>query len=461
MHQAHGHAVVLGAGFAGLLAAGVLAEQFAAVTVVERDRLPDSPIQRRGIPQGRHLHSLLSRGSHALEELHPGILDTLTAAGAHKIDGANLSKVYTRMGPYTMNRTGSLADPDALAIYLASRPFLEFHLRQRIADHPNVTFRDGLDVIGFDTPSADHVAGAQVADRNTGTRSSIAANLVVDALGRSTRTPELLERLGYGPPDERVMPGRGAYYSQLVTMPSGSIRERLVLVQPDRGARRGGLIAYEHDTWMLTVTGPADDFSDPPADFADMLALAERFAPRQIMAALRAAKPLGPVQPFRYPGGSWQRYDRMDRFPSGLLVIGDALCRLDPIFGQGMTVAALQALALRDHLAEYGTAAPQLFFGATAHHIGPVWSMNRATAGAGTPQRGLAGRLMSWIRGQVLQAAANDIVITERLMRVSSLIDPPDILRDPVLLGRALMGNLMRRNPFDVSLRAQRLSGAR
>jgi 2-polyprenyl-6-methoxyphenol hydroxylase-like FAD-dependent oxidoreductase len=124
------HAVVLGAGMAGLLTARVLSEFYEHVTVVERDRLPDSPIQRKGIPQGRHLHSFLSRGCHLIEELFPGIRDELVDAGANVVDDGDLSRVYTRIGAYEMNRSEKFADPAALVFYLASRPFVEFHVRR-------------------------------------------------------------------------------------------------------------------------------------------------------------------------------------------------------------------------------------------------------------------------------------------------------------------------------------------
>jgi len=124
------HAVVLGAGMAGLLTARVLSEFYEHVAVVERDRLPDSPIQRKGIPQGRHLHSFLSRGCHLIEELFPGIRDELVDAGANVVDDGDLSRVYTRIGAYEMNRSEKFADPAALVFYLASRPFVEFHVRR-------------------------------------------------------------------------------------------------------------------------------------------------------------------------------------------------------------------------------------------------------------------------------------------------------------------------------------------
>src|SRR5580693_4581159 len=133
------HAVVLGASMAGLLAARSLSEFFDAVTVVERDPLPDTGAARRGVPQGRHLHALLARGAQVLEELFPGILDELVLDGAHYLDGRDLSLLHYDVGGHLMVRTGSAT---SLTLYLASRPFLEEHVRARLRSIPNVTLLD-------------------------------------------------------------------------------------------------------------------------------------------------------------------------------------------------------------------------------------------------------------------------------------------------------------------------------
>lgn len=438
------HAVVLGAGMAGLLAARVLSEFFGSVTIVERDVLPDTADQRKGIPQGRHLHSMLSRGWHVLEELFPGILGEAAAAGAYVLDDGDLSRVYLRAGPYALNRTGKFADPTALVTYLASRPFIEFHVRRRVGALGNVTFVDSHDVLA-PIATRDRVTGVRIVNRDNGNEISLDADLVVDAMGRAARTPAFLEDLGYGRPQEQLCTTRATYSSVLVSIPENMFTEKLMLVTDARsGQPRGGLTAYEHGAWMLTVGRMAID-PDPPSDLAGVLALAEQFTPPSIMAGLRTAEQLGDVSVFRYTGAVWRRYDRMSRFPTGLLVIGDGLCSLNPIYGQGMTVAALEALALRDFLAN-GSRAPQQFFRAAAKHIEPVWAMNKSNdraPAAGRPS--LSTRLSNWTVNKALNAAANDIVLTEALHRVASLIDPPSALLNPALIPRVIIGNLKHR----------------
>jgi 2-polyprenyl-6-methoxyphenol hydroxylase-like FAD-dependent oxidoreductase len=439
------HAVVLGAGMAGLLAARVLSDFYDQVTVVERDRLPDSVIQRKGVPQGRHLHSFLSRGCQLLDQFFPGIWAELADAGAHVMDDGDLSRIYTRLGAYQMNRSEKFADPAALVFYLASRPFVEFHVRRRVAALANVNVIDRHDITEPTVVARDRITGVLLVDRDTGERRTLDADLVVDAMGRAARTPALLERLGYGRPEEERSEANWAYSSQLLRIPDGTIAEKMLLIESGEGLPRAGLSAYEHDTWILTL-GRRETDGDPPTDLAGMLALAEQCMPRHAMAALRSAQPLDNVAVFRNMGGLWRRYDRMRDFPAGLLVIGDALCSLNPIYGQGMTMAALEALTLQGYLRD-GAAKPLEFFRAAAKHIGPVWAMNqsRDRVPSAEERRSLRARLTTSAMNYALKTAQHDIVLTERFFRVSHLVDPPSRLQDPALIGRVVLAGRRRR----------------
>jgi 2-polyprenyl-6-methoxyphenol hydroxylase-like FAD-dependent oxidoreductase len=427
---------------AGLLAARVVSEFYEAVTVIERDRLPDGPTQRKGIPQGPHLHNLMNRGTHVLEELFPGFLEEIVAAGANVIDDGDLSRVYARFGRYGLNRSGKFADPSTVAFYLASRPFLEFHVRRRVSALANVRFLDAHEAVEPLAATADRVTGVLVVERATGVASALSADLVVDAMGRAARTPAFLEKLGYGRPVERRSAARANYSSQLLRIPEGLFAERLIFVQGQSAG--GGLLAYEGGTWILSV-GRAG--AEPPTDFAGMIEVAEQFAPPSVVAGLRSAEPVGDVAVFRFYDAVWRRYDRMPRFPVGLLVMGDALCTLNPIYGQGMTLAALEALALQDYL-RGDSAVSQEYFRAAAEYIGPTWAMNQANDGTQTPAQGwraVSRRLANWVVSAGMTAAERDMVLTERFFRVAQLFDPPSRLRDPSLFMRVILGNLRRR----------------
>lgn len=433
------HSVVLGAGIAGLLAAAALADAGHRVSIVERDRLPDSPSHRRGVPQGPHLHSVLAKGWQTLEDLVPGVISDAIAAGAHVLDDARLgARMHIQNGPYAFNRTDPVSDPDALTTYLVTRAQLEYSLRRRVTALPNIVIKEGCDVVDLIAAQPDRITGVTITDRSSGETQALDAALVVDATGRATRTPLLLERLGYERPPQRSFTVHGVYYSQQITMPDqDSFPERLILVLQAGDAGRGGLAAGEHDTWTLTIAAHSKEHPKPPNSLTHMIALAEEFVPAHIHVALRDAHSLTDVTVYRYPGGTWHRYDRSAHHPEGLLVIGDALCCLDPIYGQGVTMAARQAYALRTHLREHRNIDTKRLHQSLAELIGPVWATNQPPRQIRNRSRKdkVRHRAIGWLRRKMLEAA-DDIVVTERLIRIVHMVDPPQRLLEPSLLYR-------------------------
>jgi 2-polyprenyl-6-methoxyphenol hydroxylase-like FAD-dependent oxidoreductase len=163
-----GHAVVLGASMGGLLTARVLADFYRTVTVVERDILPDGPVNRQGVPQGRHGHILMRRGSQILSDLFPGLMDDLEADGAPVWSDGDLSKVDVSFRGHQILRNGHFSDLASTRFYSPSRPFLEFHVRQRIRELEDVTLRQGHDVHEpTHTPERDHITGVRIVNRQS------------------------------------------------------------------------------------------------------------------------------------------------------------------------------------------------------------------------------------------------------------------------------------------------------
>ena len=420
-------AIVCGAGMGGLLAARVLSEFYDTVTVVERDTLSDRAAARRGVRQGRHSHVLTSRGLQEFAELFPGLLDELVAAGATVCDEGDLSRVSIRVGGREYNRSCTFADPGSVVVYLLSRPMLESIVRRRVRAIANVRFLDGHDVVEPVATRPGRVTGARVFNRETHEERVLDADLVVDAMGRGARTPAFLDNLGFGRPDTDHSTANATYASQLLRIPAGVINEKMTMVFPEPNLPTGGaLSACEHNTWMLTVYRL--DQLDPPADFAGLIELATRFVSPALTAALQAgAEPLGQMDVFRYPGGAWRRYDQMPQFPDGLLVFGDAICSLSPIYTQGMTVAALEAVALRDCLSYSGLELSRRFFDAAAAVIGPQWTSNQFNDlyMYTSDDRPPVSEELLFLREEVLLAAESSSVLTEKLFRTMNLVDPP------------------------------------
>ena len=447
MVESGGRAVVLGASMGGLLAARVLSDFYRTVTIVERDDLPTAAINRRGVPQGRHAHALLARSSYILDELFPGFLDDLVAGGVSVWDNGDLSKVKVSVGGHDFSRTGTLPKSLSMPLYFPSRPFLESSVLRRVRAIPNVTILDGHAVAGLtSTPDNDRVTGVRVVDR-AGSPTPLTADLVVDATGRGSRMPVFLEELGYGRPREDELVVRLAYASQLLHIPAGTIPQNFTAVFPEPGRpKTWALLGYENDIWIHTVGSMAGH--EPPSGWADMLAFGADCVSADMLDALRAAEPLGEVTQYRVPSNRWRRYDKMRRTPKGLIAFGDAICSFNPIYGQGMTVAAVEATILRDCLGRGDRdGLPRRFFGATAKKLRVAWQ-TAVGSDLALPEvegpRPLSMKISNAYIDWVLRGAEKDPVITGYFLRVTGMVDSPTSLFKPSLMLRVARANRHR-----------------
>ncbi|GAA0907335.1 hydroxylase [Virgisporangium aurantiacum] len=421
---------------AGLLAARVLADEYERVTVVERDPLPPAADNRRGVPQGRHGHTLLPSGADIIDELFPGLLGELVAAGAPRLD--NYTAV--RFVPDGVHRLAPPAPPVEF-LHQASRPLLEAAVRTRIRGLTNVEILDGCAFVGLVTSAArDRVTGARVFRHGAPAEQVLTADLVIDATGRGSRTPTRLAELGYRRPPEDEVEIDLRYASRLIRFEPGAVPEQLTLIGPTpRRPRAMALFAYENDTWLFTVSGYAGHH--PAADYRAMVEFAAPFAPPHIVAALRDARPLADVSTFRFRANRRRRYERMRRFPRGLLVVGDAMCSFNPIYGQGMSVAAKQAIVLRHCLRRGDGRLARRFFRLAARPVGTAWRM-AVGADLALPQvdgpRSPAVRLGNAYVHRVLVAAEHDPVVAARFLRVSAFLDKPSRLMAPSIIARII-----------------------
>src|SRR6266542_4919334 len=461
-------AVVLGASMAGLLAARVLADAYTQVTVIDRDELPEASTHRRGVPHGRHLHALLARGQQALEELFPGLTAELVAHGAAAGDVLGNGRWFIGGHRLRQAHTGLVA-------LCASRPFLEGHVRARVRALPNLTILDRCQVIGLaTTPDGRRVTGVRAlrrADGNAGAEEVLGADLVIDATGRGSRTPTWLQALGYArPPTERVRIGLG-YATRTFRLPPDALGGDLGILHgstPEH-PRGGALFVLEGGRWMLTLGGILGDY--PPTDPDGFLAFARSLRFPDIYEAIRDGEPLDDPVGFRFPASVRRRYERLGRFPDGLLVVGDAVCSFNPIYGQGMSVAALQSLTLRRHLQRGVRPQPRRVFRDLARIVDVPWEI---AVGGDLVFPGVQGRRTARVRlvnaylGRLHAAAAHDARLAGAFLRVAGLVAPPESLLRPSIAVRVLrngrhpaVGTGGRLQPPDAVRAAQTLVDSR
>ena len=444
MRKVGDQAVVLGASMAGLLAARVLTDAYERVTVVDRDPLPATAENRKGVPQGRHAHVLVPRGAQILDELFPGLLDELVAGGAPVI--RDLGELRFSPAGHRLRLEGRPPQP---FICQASRPLLEGHVRARVRALPTVEILDLCEVVGLVTTTArDRVTGVRLLPNAARVEERLGADLVVDATGRGGRSAAWLAAVGYDrPPQEQLTIHLKYATRHLRLRPDALPGQKFVTIGAEPGRPTGlVLLAEEADRWILTVIGYGRHH--PPTDPEGFLAFVETIAPPDVLAAIRDAEPLDDIVAFRFPANLRRRYERVRRFPAGLLVLGDALCSTNPAYALGMSVAALQAAALQHTLASGDRDLARRFFRTAAKPVGMAWQLTVGSDLA-LPQvqgpRPLPVRVINAYVNRVLTAAERDPVVAEQFLRVAALQDPASRLFRPSTARRVLFGNMRRR----------------
>ena len=430
------HAVVVGASVAGLLAARVLSDHYGRVTVLDRDALPAGLEGRRGVPQGRHAHCLLPAGAAHLEQLLPGLGAELVEAGASTC--AALEQFRWIVNGYQLVRADA-----GLRVILAGRPFIEGQVRRRVRALPNVELVSGCEALGLVRGGRERrVSGVRVRADGEWT---IDADLVVCASGRSAQVPGWLASLGFPQPREERLALNLMYASRLLRLPPGALGgDTMVLVNARPGLPRAlALFAQEDDRWIASISGygPAHR---PSRDAGDFAPFAATVAPDDVARAIRDAEPLTGVATHGFMAARRWRYDRLERFPEGLLAIGDAVCSFNPLYGQGMTVAAAEALALQRCLRDDGRDLARRFFAAARPPAGDAWRLatgaDLALPPVAAPRPPAVRAVNAYLR-RLHSVAANDAAAAAAFTRVAAMAQRPQSLFRPRLGLRVLRGS--------------------
>jgi 2-polyprenyl-6-methoxyphenol hydroxylase-like FAD-dependent oxidoreductase len=433
------HAVVIGAGIGGLCAAEVLSEFYETVTVVERDNLPEGPTARAGVAQGRHVHVVLARAARALDQIYPGLIRSFMEQGVPHGDVQIVGRAYLEGHRLARGRSG-------LQGFNLRRPHLEHEMRMRLITRSSVRINTSTTVTGI-IPSAEGltVAGVQLRDRDELTQ-NLDADLVVDASGRGSQLPKWLSDIGYPSPPEQRLRIDVAYTSLEFSVPAAQTAGVTGIgISATRANPRGGaMIKLGDDLWLVSLVGYAG--FHPPIDVDGFLDHAARLVVPDIHCLLQGASPVGRPVRHRIPDAVRRRYDQLPRFPAGLVVLGDAIASFNPICGQGMAVAAQQALTLR---ASHRQESKKLrrSTGAAVKASQAAWIMSTAS-----------DRRMPWIEGaralpiklanaysrRLYSAAAHDPVVATAILRAINLVAPPSTVVRPDIALRVLLQSLRR-----------------
>ncbi len=422
------------------MAARVLADHFDRVTIVERDRFPEGPAPRKGVPQSRHVHVLMTSGRQIVERLFPGLEESLLEAGAELIDSAEDFEFLTPAGFAPRFRSG-------IPFLQCSRELLEFAVRERVASIPRVRFLQGTDVTGLlPATQGEAVAGAKVRFRDGRAADEvILADLVIDASGRNSNASRWLEELGYEPPEETVVDSHLGYASRIYERSDDGARDwKALLVQaaPPDVTRGGVLYPIEGGRWIAGLSGVGGDY--PPTDEEGFMEFARSLGTPMLYEAIKEAKPLSPIHGYRATKNRKRHYEKLSRQPHNFLVTGDAACAFNPVYGQGMTTAAIGAETIEEVLLERQDMAglSGRFQRRLAKTTGGAWLL---ATGQDFRVRGVEGasanaatRLSHPYMDRVLELSLNDLAVRRMLLEVFHMLKPPTAMFGPAVAAKVL-----------------------
>ncbi|PJZ69096.1 hypothetical protein CH373_17645 [Leptospira perolatii] len=338
----YGDAIVIGCGIGGLMAARALADFFKKVTVLDRDKLPSSSNPRQGVPQGKHPHVLLNSGKDVIESFFPGMIEELRKEGLNVIDSSQ-EFIWHHFGVWKSRfRSG-------VHLMLFTRPFLEWNLRKRLKATYGVEFIPEKSVEGL----LSDVTKRRITGVRLSSGKELFADLIVDASGRGSRCPQWLESLGYPKPFEEKIGIDLAYTSFLCKAPKNFDQNWKLLIEypksPDNW-RAGFISCVEGNRWLVSLNGYFKDHA--PTNQSGFMNFAKTLTRPNLYNFIKYAKPITDITIFKIPTNRWRRFDRLSDFPENLVPFADSVCALNPIFGQGISVASLQSKILHDCLME-------------------------------------------------------------------------------------------------------------
>ncbi|WP_026734272.1 FAD-dependent oxidoreductase [Fischerella sp. PCC 9605] len=431
-------AVVIGGSIAGLLAARVLAEHCDSVIIVERDRLPLQPQMRKGVPQSAQPHVLLVRGYRILEELFPSIGSQLSAAGALTLDWMREFHFFTQ-GRWSKNAVVS----SEIVSLTCSRPLLEWAIRQHLAEFSQVQFVEQHRAIALLTnPSQTQVTGVKLQSLAGEGLKELSSDLIIDASGRRSHAPQWLENIGFTPPPETIVNPFLGYATRRYKQPEDFAEDwkvMLITQEPPKNTRLGYLAKIEGGEWIATLGGYGRDF--PPLENEGFLAFARSLSSPRFYETIKDAEPVSPVYAHRATANRLRHYEKIN-MPVGFVVLGDAVCALCPVYGQGMTVSALSAMLLKDWLSDTELQ-PSRFQKNLAKSNSFHWMLattqdSRFLTTLGRKEPSWANKLLVWYNQTLIESSNVDTELRTLFVEITHLLKSPLTFYHPQVVFRVL-----------------------
>ncbi|MEH7745986.1 FAD-dependent oxidoreductase [Neobacillus drentensis] len=440
-------AIIIGGGISGKLAARVVSDFFKEVMIIERDYEPQGPIPRKGAPQGEHLHALLQAGEHGLEALFPGITKKFHSSGAVKINSTQ-DLAWFHHGVWKLRFNGGSTTT------LQTRPHLEWHIDQYIKAIPNVTFLYNHTVQNYVYNEVkNQITGVDVIDSSGGEK-NLTANLVIDASGVNSLSSSWLNKRGVSIPEQKVKIGL-SYISKSFYLPENDERDwkiKIVYPNPPHEKIGGTISKVEGNRYIVTLNGYHNEVNekDVVKNNNDFMELTKKLPKLDIYRELKDAVPLSSTSIYRVPHIVWRRFDKVKSLPDGLLLIGDTVCRIDPVFGQGMSIAVLEALKLKELLQNESHELQKVtthFHKQEAKIIAPIWNMVitedfRYPETIGKKPAGLS--IQQWYAKKIFLLSSENQEIYNSFIKVMNLVRPMTILMSPRIIKQVLKKTLSK-----------------
>jgi 2-polyprenyl-6-methoxyphenol hydroxylase-like FAD-dependent oxidoreductase len=434
--------IVIGGSMAGMLAARALSETFDRVTILERDFISGNLEGRRGVPQARHLHALLPRGRRILERWFPGITSEFQAAGAEILDVANDIGWLTPQG-------WGVRFPSKFEALTLTRDLLDWVVRRRLLQLPNVELLHACEVTSL-RGRANLVEGVNMnfrAENGMGARTDfLRSEFVVVATGRNSSVPNWLRELDLPGPETSRVDAHVGYASRMFRRPSQSQsawRALFIQAAPPAEKRAGILFPVEGNRWLVTLQGGDGDY--PPADETGFLEFARTLRSPLLFEAIKYAEPLTPISSYRATQNRLQHYERLKSWPDRLIVLGDAACAFNPVYGQGITTAALAAEDLQRRFRQ----SCGKLDGVARHFQRQLAKINRAPwmlatsedlryAGVEGAAASPAVNFMHKYMNNVLRSATRSKTVRRRFLEVQGMLKGPAAILRPFVVAQVL-----------------------